>query len=167
MNHIYLIGFMGTGKTTVSRKIKKLTGRPEIDMDAAIVEKNGISINEMFEKYGETYFRDRETEMVKEIAQMESAIVSCGGGCVLRPENVAAMKESGKIVLLTATPETVLERVRFSNDRPILKGHMNVEYIAQLMERRRAVYESSCDIAIATDGKTPEMIAEEIKRFAF
>lgn len=71
MNHIYLIGFMGTGKTTVSRKIKKLTGRPEIDMDAAIVEKNGISINEMFEKYGETYFRDRETEMVKEIAQME------------------------------------------------------------------------------------------------
>ena len=67
--HIYLIGFMGTGKTTISHKLRELTGAKEIDMDAWIVEKNALSINEMFEKYGETYFRDRETDAVCEIAK--------------------------------------------------------------------------------------------------
>lgn len=165
MNHIYMIGFMGVGKTTVSRKLREITGMKEIDMDAEIVKKNGMSINDMFEKYGEAYFRDRESEMVKEIAEMKPAIVSCGGGCVLRPENVEAMKASGRIVLLTATPETVLSRVRHSSDRPILKGNMNTEFIAGLMEKRRAVYEAACDVAVVTDGKTPQKIAEEIVKF--
>ena len=66
--HIYLIGFMGTGKTTISHKLRELTGAEEIDMDAWIVEKNALSINEMFEKYGETYFRDRETDAVCELS---------------------------------------------------------------------------------------------------
>ena len=91
--HIYLIGFMGTGKTTISHKLRELTGAKEIDMDAWIVEKNALSINEMFEKYGETYFRDRETDAVCEIAKSAPAIVSCGGGAVLREENVSFMKE--------------------------------------------------------------------------
>lgn len=132
--HIYLIGFMGTGKTTISHKLRELTGAKEIDMDAWIVEKNTLSINEMFEKYGETYFRDRETDAVCEIAKSAPAIVSCGGGAVLRQENTQMMKESGRIVLLTATPETVYQRVKNSTDRPLLNGHMNVEYIASLME---------------------------------
>ena len=142
--HIYLIGFMGTGKTTISHKLRELTGAKEIDMDAWIVEKNALSINEMFEKYGETYFRDRET------------------GAVLRQENTQMMKESGRIVLLTATPETVYKRVKNSTDRPLLNGHMNVEYIASLMEKRRALYAGACDISVSTDGKTPEQIAMEI-----
>ena len=136
--HIYLIGFMGTGKTTISHKLRELTGAKEIDMDAWIVEKNALSINEMFEKYSETYFRDRETDAVCEIAKSAPAIVSCGGGAVLRQENTQMMKESGRIVLLTATPETVYQRVKNSTDRPLLNGHMNVEYIASLMEKRRA-----------------------------
>ena len=144
--HIYLIGFMGTGKTTISHKLRELTGAEEIDMDAWIVEKNALSINEMFEKYGETYFRDRETDAV----------------CVLRQENTQIMKESGRIVLLTATPETVYQRVKNSTDRPLLNGHMNVEYIASLMEKRRALYAGACDISVSTDGKTPEQIAMEI-----
>lgn len=160
--HIYLIGFMGTGKTTISHKLRELTGAEEIDMDAWIVEKNALSINEMFEKYGETYFRDRETDAVCEIAKSASAIVSCGGGAVLRQENTQIMKESGRIVLLTATPETVYQRVKNSTDRPLLNGHMNVEYIASLMEKRRALYVGACDISVSTDGKTPEQIAMEI-----
>ena len=160
--HIYLIGFMGTGKTTISHKLRELTGAKEIDMDAWIVEKNALSINEMFEKYGETYFRDRETDAVYEIAKSAPAIVSCGGGAVLRQENTQMMKESGRIVLLTATPETVYHRVKNSTDRPLLNGHMNVEYIASLMEKRRALYAGACDISVATDGKTPEQIAMEI-----
>ena len=158
--HIYLIGFMGTGKTTISHKLQQLTQAEEIDMDVWIVEKNGMSINDMFEKYGETYFRDRETDAVREIADYAPAIVSCGGGAVLRDENTQMMKETGKIVLLTATPETIYERVKNSTDRPLLNGNMNVEHIASLMEKRRELYAN--DIKVATDGKTPDEIAEEI-----
>ena len=160
--HIYLIGFMGTGKTTISHKLQQLTQAEEIDMDVWIVEKNGMSINDMFEKYGETYFRDRETDAVREIAGYAPAIVSCGGGAVLRDKNTQMMKESGRIVLLTATPETVYERVKNSTDRPLLNGNMNVEHIASLMEKRRELYANACDIKVATDGKTPDEIAEEI-----
>jgi len=160
--HIYLIGFMGTGKTTISHKLQQLTQAEEVDMDAWIVEKNGMSINDMFEKYGETYFRDRETDAIREIAGYAPAIVSCGGGAVLRDENTHIMKESGRIVLLTATPKTVYERVKDSTDRPLLNGNMNVEHIANLMEKRRKAYEEACDIQVETDGKTPHEIAKEI-----
>ena len=164
--HIYLIGFMGSGKTTISHKLQQLTQAEEIDMDAWIVEKNGMSINDMFEKYGETYFRDRETDAVREIAGYAPAIVSCGGGAVLRDENTKMMKESGRIVLLTATPETVYERVKDSTDRPLLNGNMNVEHIASLMEKRRELYANACDIKVATDGKTPDEIADEILKIS-
>ena len=164
--HIYLIGFMGTGKTTISHKLQQLTQAEEIDMDVWIVEKNGMSINDMFEKYGETYFRDRETDAVREIAGYAPAIVSCGGGAVLRDKNTQMMKESGRIVLLTATPETVYERVKNSTDRPLLNGNMNVEHIASLMEKRRELYVNACDVQVVTDGKTPDEIAEEILKIS-
>ena len=160
--HIYLIGFMGTGKTTISHKLQEMTGAKEVDMDAWIVEKNDMTINDMFDKFGETYFRYRETDEVREIAGTAPAIVSCGGGAVLRQENTQMMKNGGRIVLLTATPETVYERVKNSTDRPLLNGHMNVEYIASMMEKRRELYAGACDISVATDGKTPSQIAEEI-----
>ena len=164
--HIYLIGFMGTGKTTISHKLQQLTQAEEIDMDAWIVEKNGMSINDMFEKYGEIYFRDRETDALYEIAGYAPAIVSCGGGAVLRDENTQMMKKTGKIVLLTATPETIYERVKDSTDRPLLNGNMNVEHIASLMEKRRELYANACDLQVATDGKTPDEIAEEILKIS-
>lgn len=160
--HIYLIGFMGSGKSTISRKLKKLMQVKELDMDAEIVSENGMSINDMFARFGEDYFRDKETEMLRKIADSAPAVVSCGGGTVLRQENVDIMKKSGVIVLLTASPETIYLRVRNSKDRPILNGHMNVEYIASLMEKRRAVYEAACDIRVATDDKNPDQIAKEI-----
>ncbi|MCC8152118.1 MAG: shikimate kinase [Lachnospiraceae bacterium] len=160
--HIFLIGFMGVGKSTVSRSLKRLMRAEEIDMDAAIVRKCGMSISEMFEKFGEPYFHDQETEMIRQIAGRRPAVVSCGGGCVLREENVSLMKESGTIVLLTATPETIYGRVKNSKSRPILNGHMDVDYIAELMEKRRPAYEGACDLKISTDGKRPEQIAREI-----
>lgn len=160
--HIYLIGFMGTGKTTVSRRLKKMLHAEELDMDAEIVRENEMTINDMFEKYGESYFRDKETQMLQKIASLKPAVVSCGGGTVLRQENVDIMKKSGTIVLLTADPETIYLRVRNSKDRPILNGHMNVDYIASLMEKRREIYEKACDIRVTTDNKTPEQIAREI-----
>lgn len=89
-------------------------------------------------------------------------VVSCGGGAVLREENVALMKKNGTIVLLTAEPETIFERVRHSSERPVLNGNMNVEYIAGLMEKRRPKYEAAADLVVATDGKRTEEICKEI-----
>lgn len=83
----------------------------------------------------------------------EHCIVSCGGGMVLREENVKLMKKTGVIVLLTATPETVLERVKNGRERPILNGHMNTTYIKQLMEKRETYYKAAGEIVIPTDGR--------------
>lgn len=160
--NILLIGFMGTGKSTVSRELKSKTGMPEIDMDQYIVDKENMSISEIFEKFGEDYFRTIETECLKEILNNTGVIVSCGGGVVVKDENVTYMKDKGKIVLLTATPETVFERVRYSNSRPILNNNMSVEFIAGLMEKRRERYLAVADVIIETDNKAVGDIAAEI-----
>lgn len=160
--HIYLIGFMGTGKSTVSKALHKLLSFREIDMDARIEEEQQMKISDIFAQYGEAYFRDLETACFATIAKEDAGIISCGGGAVLRQENVACMKKNGTIVLLTATPETVYSRVKHSTNRPILNGNMNVEYISQLMEKRQNAYASAYDIAVATDGKDPMAIAREI-----
>ena len=160
--NLFLIGFMGAGKSTVAAKLNQMTGKKLTEMDETIVSNQGMSINEIFEKYGEARFREIESELVKTISSEGDCIVSCGGGVVIKPENVEEMKKNGKIVFLSATPETIFERVRYSTDRPILNGHMNVEYIAGLMEKRRALYEAAADVMIATDNKDADEICNEI-----
>ena len=159
---IFLIGFMGAGKSTIARALQRELGFPLIEMDERIVKEQGMSINDIFAQYGEDHFRDIESQLIVDIGKEEPSIVSCGGGVVVRPQNTQNMKEIGRIVFLKATPETIYERVKNSTDRPILNGHMNVEYIAELMEKRRALYEAAADITIQTDGKTREQIREEI-----
>lgn len=163
-SNIYFIGFMGTGKSTVSRCLAELIQYQELDADHEISQRKNMKIPEIFEKYGEAYFRDLETAYLQEMQKKEKTIVSCGGGMVLRKKNVKLMKKNGVIVLLTAVPQTILERVRYGKDRPILNGHMNVEYIEELMEKRRTCYEEAKDLEIQTDGKTPKEIALELKK---
>jgi len=160
--HIFLIGFMGCGKSTNARYLAKMTGVDQMEMDQKIVKDQGMAITEIFEKFGELYFRNLETELIRSLKGADPMIVSCGGGAVLREENVALMKECGKIVLLTATPEAIYDRVKHSTDRPVLNGNMNVEYIAELMEKRRPKYEAAADIVISTDMKNVREICEEI-----
>ncbi len=160
--NIFLIGFMGAGKSTIARTLQRELGFPLVEMDERIVQEQGMSINDIFAQYGEAHFREIESQLVVDLGKQEPSIVSCGGGVVVRPENTQNMKKSGRIVLLKASPETIFERVKNSTDRPILNGHMNVEYIAELMEKRRALYEEAADITIQTDGKTREQICEEI-----
>lgn len=160
--NILLIGFMGAGKTTVSKMLSKMTDMKEIDMDAYIVKKEGMDITEIFDKFGEEYFRKKETECLIEIMNESNCIVSCGGGVVVKDENVEHMKKGGKIVLLTATPETTLERVKNSTGRPILNGNMNVEFIAKLMEKRKNRYLAVADIIVETDNKSVKDICNEI-----
>lgn len=153
---------MGVGKSTVGRLLSKEMKGQLIEMDETIEKEQGMTINEIFARYGETHFRDLESELVERIAGEEGKIVSCGGGAVLRPLNVENMKKSGTIVFLSATPETIYKRVRHSTNRPLLNGNMNVEYIAGLMEKRRSLYESAADVTISTDKKTTVEIVKEI-----
>lgn len=162
MKNIYLIGFMGTGKSTVGNVLATKLGVKCIEMDELIEKQQQMAITEVFDTYGEAHFRDLETELLHSFTGEEGLVVSCGGGSVLRDENAAAMKQNGCIVLLTASPETVYERVRYSTNRPVLNGHMNVADIRELMERRRARYEEVADVCVATDGKTAETICMEI-----
>lgn len=154
---------MGAGKSTIAACLKDMLGMKLVEMDARIVEEQGITINEIFEKYGESHFRDIESQLILTLGEEGNTIVSCGGGVVVRPENTEYMKKNGKIVFLSATPETIYERVKDNDDRPILRGNMNVEYIAGLMEKRRALYEGAADVKIDTDGKSVEDICNEIK----
>lgn len=162
MKNIFLIGFMGCGKSTVAKQLSKNLHAECIEMDELIEKEQGMPITEIFEKYGEEHFRNIETELVRRIQEKDGMVVSCGGGAVLREENCRLMKESGMIILLTAKPETILERVKRSTRRPVLNGNMNLEYISELMERRRACYEQAADVCIATDDKKVEAICQEI-----
>ena len=162
--NIALIGFMGAGKSTVASYLRQMLAMDLMETDALIVEREGMPITEIFAKRGEAYFRDLESRIVLETQERELTIISCGGGLVMRPENVRNLKKSSRIVLLTARPETIYERVRHSGERPILNGHMNVEYIAGLMEKRRAAYENAADLIIETDGKDVQEICEELIR---
>lgn len=163
--NIFLIGFMGTGKSTVSKQLGKMLKFLEIDMDAEIERREGMKISTIFDACGEEYFRGLETALLKEFQQKSGYIISCGGGVVLRPENVRLMKASGTVVLLTAEPENIYKRVCHSKKRPLLNGNMNVAYIQEMMERRSDYYKAAADITAVTDDKEPEKIAEEILEY--
>ena len=160
--HIYLIGFMGCGKTSVSIAMNQLYGKNIVEVDDRIIAKEGRSINQIFAESGENYFRDLETEMLKELADEDNIIVSCGGGMVLREENSRLMKENGVIIWLDATPETILDRVKDDDSRPNLKGKKNVKDIEALKNKRADAYAEAADIKVDTDGKTIREVAKEI-----
>ena len=160
---IYLTGFMGTGKSMILNCLHEVCGFDKIEMDEQIVQEQGMSIPDIFAQKGEETFRNLETELVKRISHMDNIVVSCGGGTVMRQCNVEEMKKNGTIVLLTATPQTVYERVKGSHNRPLLEKNMNPQYIEQLMEARRPKYEAAADIIVKTDGRTAKEICQEIK----
>lgn len=160
--NIFLIGFMGVGKSTISKALKDAFAMDVIEMDQIIAERNGMSISEIFDLHGEEYFRNEETNLLRECESKTNQIVSCGGGAAMRKVNVNEMKKSGKIVLLTASPNTILKRVEDSHDRPLLENNKTVDHISSLMEARRPAYEAAADAVVNTDGKSEIEICEEI-----
>lgn len=160
--NIILIGFMGSGKTTVSEALKEKCNMKVVDMDSEIERREGRKIADIFKTDGEDYFRNLETELLRELQKEENLIISCGGGTPLREQNAAEMKKNGDVFLLSACPETIYNRVKDSHDRPLLETDKSVSFIADLLEKRRVKYETAADFIVVTDGKTADEICEEI-----
>ena len=160
--NIILIGFMGAGKTTISDYLSTMFAMNIVEMDQVIEEREEMSIQDIFATYGEEYFRELETNLLIEMQSRKNTVISCGGGVAMRERNVAEMKKNGQVVLLTASPETIYERVKDSNNRPVLNGRKNVQGISELMEQRREKYEAAADIVVNTDGKTVLQVCEEM-----
>lgn len=160
--NIVLIGFMGAGKSTVSDYLSTMFAMDVIEMDQLISKREGMSISDIFAVHGEEYFRNLETNLLIEMQSRQNVIISCGGGVAMRERNVEEMKKNGRVVLLSALPETILERVKDSDERPLLNGHKNVEYIENLMEARRERYEAAADIVVHTDNKSVLEICEDL-----
>ncbi len=160
--NVFLVGFMGCGKSTIAKRLSEKLNWTLIDSDSYIEEREKISISEMFKVYGEEYFRKKETSFLKGLDMNKGCIIACGGGMAIREENVKIMKEKGIVIMLDASCETIYSRVKDDDKRPLLKNNMNIEYIKQLMESRVQHYISSADCIISTDDKKPEYIADEI-----
>lgn len=151
-NNLILIGFMGTGKTSVGKYLADHLDAIYIDLDEAVETMERASIAEIFEKKGEDYFREAETKCLQQLQQkllsnIEGAdrlryVIACGGGTVLRTENVDLLRQMGRIVWLTGSPKTVYERLRKLSDRPLLQNRNSLDAIADLMRQRQPIYEA-------------------------
>ncbi len=147
--HIVLCGFMGSGKTTVGRKVARLTGLPFVDLDRYIEAQEGLTIPEIFAQHGEAYFRDLETKYVTEVtARQEGCVLSLGGGAVLRPENVAAIKRTGLLILLDTPFFRILKNLSYSTGRPLLEKENRAEETRRLYQSRRPIYEQVADCRV-------------------
>ncbi len=158
---VYLIGFMGCGKSTIGRRLAGRLGADCLEMDEILAKRAGKTIAKIFEEDGEAAFRRMESELLRETAG-QAAVVSCGGGVALRQENAAQMRRTGTVLFLAAAPQTIYERVKNHTGRPLLDGHMNVEYITELMEKRAPYYEAAAEITVRVDGRGIEEIVDEI-----
>lgn len=159
---LFLIGFMGAGKSSAAAALGKMLEREVIEMDQCISHREGMSIPKIFAQKGEPYFRRCETALLRDCAKWEPLVVSCGGGVPMREENVEAMRACGTVILLTARPEVILERVKDDHNRPLLEGHKDILYISGLMEQRRPKYEAAADITVDTSDLTVQEVCHEI-----
>jgi shikimate dehydrogenase len=160
--NIVLIGMRGSGKTAVGRILAQKLGRELIEMDELIAQKAGLSIPEIVARHGWERFRDLEEEIVAKLSKRDNIVNATGGGVVIREQNVSRLKQNGLLVWLTANVDTLLQRIGEDESRPLLKGKTRREDMEITLAERQPLYRKAADIAIDTEGKTPEAIAETI-----
>ena len=160
--NIALIGMMGSGKSTIGKLLNsKLEEFTFVDTDAKIIENEKISINEIFSKFGEEYFRKIEAQTLKTLLKQDNQIISTGGGIVKSEENLKLLKENSVVIYLKASPETLYERVKSNKERPLLKTENIFEKIKILLNEREINY-NKANFTIITDNKLPDEITNEI-----
>lgn len=160
---IVLTGFMGSGKSTVAALLAERLTMPLIDMDSEIVRRaGGMSIPQIFDTFGETHFRDLESQVAASFAGSHSAVISTGGGTPERAENMRALKSARSCVVFLDVPfSTVQQRLAERTDRPLLRDPVKAQ---ELHERRQKIYTQYADLIVSGE-KTPEEICREIERF--
>lgn len=158
---LFLTGFMGSGKSSIGVLLSKKLACPFIDLDNTIIETIGSSINNLFAVHGEAWFRTVETEQLHAVSPAVFAVVATGGGAVIAEKNRQFMHRYGIIINLRVTPEQVMERLKGSNDRPLLAG-ADAEIKAERLLKEREIYYADADIRIDTNGKTVEDVTAEI-----
>jgi shikimate kinase len=157
--NIYLIGMMGSGKSTLGKSLSEKIQKPFIDLDSEIEKATGKSITEIFDIDGEEQFRKMETKQLK---QYSESIVACGGGIILNNANRKFINENGIAILLLATIGELVQRLSSSNNRPLLADDNMEEALTKLWLERQLDYLALANFTIKTDGKTPEQLTEEI-----
>lgn len=159
MKNIYIVGFMGTGKTVVGRALARKLEVPFIDLDSYIEEAEGSTISEIFKSKGEAYFRSLEKKALEKAAGQEKNVVSCGGGIVMDPGNMASMKSTGTCICLLASPQEILKRIGATTHRPLLHGGDPLQRIQSLLADRDAAYRKADILIDTTDLSVPDIVA--------
>ncbi len=163
--NLILIGFMGSGKTSVGERLSRALSLPLVDTDSLVEERLGLTIPEIFSRLGEERFREEESKVIEEVASGDGQVISCGGGAVLRERNVERLKRNGKIFYLRVSAEEVCRRLDRSDDRPLLaRGEDRLDRARRLLESREPLYLEAADAVIEAEGKAPEELAGEIAR---
>lgn len=161
--NIILIGFMGSGKTSVGEELAKVLSYTFCDTDQLIEQEAGITIKEMFQTHGEEYFRSFETRLLQKLeSSLSNSVLSTGGGLPLKDENAKLLKEIGHVIYLQTSKDTVLQRLMGDTNRPLLQGEDRNERVEQLLTSRTPLYEKAANQIVITDGKNVEEIVETI-----
>ncbi len=165
--NIILIGFRGTGKTTIGKILARQLGKEFIDADIYLEKKEGMSITDIFAKGGEPLFRDIESKVIAELSLLDGKVIATGGGAVLREENVKHLKKRGIIILLDADANTLYKRIHRDSHtrqrRPNLTAKGGLEEVQFLLEQRRPIYDRIADFVINTAHVSVASVAQKIQ----
>lgn len=162
--NIVLIGYRGTGKSTVGTILASRLGRELVSTDAEVIKRARLTIPEIVQQSGWERFRDLESEVCRDLAAKDGLIIDTGGGAILRQLNVASLKKSGKLFWLTASVETIAARIGGDTQRPSLTGTKSfIEEIQDVLSERTPKYHAAADHTIATDGQSAEQVADRIR----
>ena len=160
--NLVLIGFMGTGKTAVGKRLGELASRPFHDMDTELEARAGKSIADIFADDGEPAFRAMESALAAEWrARLSGCVIACGGGVVLNPANIEVLGANGVLVCLNASVEEILSRTASSSDRPLLETPEKEQRVRALLDERKALY-AAIPHQVATTGRSVEQVMAEV-----
>ena len=166
--NLVLIGYRGTGKSTVGKLLARELRRHLVSTDVEIVRRANLSIPEIVQQFGWDHFRDLESAVCRDVAARDRLIIDTGGGAILRPENVEALRRTGRLVWLTATVETITRRIGGDTQRPSLTGTKSfTEEIRDVLTERIPKYQAAAHHVISTDGASTAEVAERIMQQVF
>ena len=160
-NNIILLGFMGCGKSTIGKILAKTLNLKFCDCDTLAEQRENTSVNEIFATKGEAYFRNLETEILKDVCSKKGQIIATGGGAVLKQENVDILRQNGLVIYLDVESDTVLERLKNDTTRPLLARKDKRSAIDQLLSFRKPLYEKAAHVTISADSEA-EIVAKSI-----